>query len=143
MEKRVYIIFFDLSYAIPTGKATTCGAETRPAWLTNAEKGKQMVKIRLKRTGTKNWISFRVVVCDIRSQRDGYMVEELGYYDPRRSDEKLNVERLEYWVSKGAQMSETVESIYKRAKDGKSKVRGVPDAKPRKKNFKKNAEAAS
>ena len=64
-----------------------------------------MVKIRLKRTGGKNWISFRIVVCDIRAQRDGRMLEELGYYDPRRSDEKLDVARLEYWVGNGAIMS--------------------------------------
>ena len=79
-----------------------------------------MVKIRLKRTGGKNWISFRIVVCDIRAQRDGRMLEELGYYDPRRSDEKLDVARLEYWVGNGAIMSETVKDIYDRAKAGKS-----------------------
>ena len=102
-----------------------------------------MVKIRLKRTGGKNWISFRVVVCDIRSQRDGYMLEELGYYDPRRSDEKLNVERLEYWLQNGAKMSETVADIYNRAKEGKSKKYGVADSYTKKKNFKKAAEAES
>ena len=77
-----------------------------------------MVKIRLKRTGGKNWISFRIVVCDIRKQRDGKMVEELGYYDPKHSDEKVNTERVEYWVSQGAQMSDTVKDIYARAKAG-------------------------
>ena len=102
-----------------------------------------MVKIRLKRTGGKNWISFRIVVCDIRSQRDGYMLEELGYYDPRRSDEKLNVERLEHWLQNGAKMSETVADIYNRAKEGKSKKYGVADAYTKKKNFKKAAEAES
>lgn len=96
-----------------------------------------MVKIRLKRTGAKNWISFRIVVCDIRKQRDGKMVEELGYYDPRRSDEKLDIGRIEYWISQGAQMSETVADIYKRAKDGKSKLYGQPDPYTKKKNFKK------
>ena len=98
-----------------------------------------MVKIRLKKTGAKNWISFRIVVCDIRKQRDGKTVEELGYYDPRRSDEKLNVERLEYWVSQGAQMSDTVSSIYNRAKNDTSKVYGQPDPYTKKKNFKKDA----
>ena len=100
-----------------------------------------MVKIRLKKTGGKNWISFRIVVCDVRTQRDGYMLEELGYYDPKHSDEKLNVERLEYWVGQGAQMTETVVDIYNRAKDGKSKKYGVADAYTKKKNFKKAAEA--
>lgn len=101
-----------------------------------------MVRIRLKRTGGKNWISFRVVVCDIRSSRDGYMVEELGFYDPRQSNEKIDVARTEYWISKGAQMSETVADIYKRAKEGKSKVRGVADPYTKKKNFKADKKAA-
>ena len=102
-----------------------------------------MVRIRLKKTGAKNWISFRIAVCDIRSARDGYMVEELGYYDPKHSDEKIDVERTEYWISKGAQRSDTVKDILARAKAGKSKVRGVPYAKPRKKNFKKSGEEAA
>ncbi len=101
-----------------------------------------MVKIRLKRTGAKNWISFRVVVCDIRKQRDGIMLEEVGYYDPRRSDEKIDVERVEYWVGQGALMSETVKDIYDRAKNGKSKQYGVADAYTKKKNFKKDAKEA-
>lgn len=101
-----------------------------------------MVKIRLKRTGAKNWISFRIVVCDIRKQRDGITLEELGYYDPRRSDEKLDVARLEYWTSQGAQMSETVKDIYDRAKNGTSKKYGEPDAYTKKKNFKKQAKEA-
>ena len=100
-------------------------------------KENQMVKIRLKRTGAKNWISFRIVVCDIRKQRDGKMLEELGYYDPRRSDEKLNMDRIEYWISQGAIMSETVADIYKRAKAGTPKVYGQPDSYTKKKNFKK------
>ena len=101
-----------------------------------------MVKIRLKKTGAKNWISFRVVATDIRSSRDGYTLETLGYYDPKKSDEKVNVERIEYWLKNGAQMSETVADIYKRAKDGKSKVRGAADPYTKKKNFKKDAAAA-
>ncbi|MBO5759970.1 MAG: 30S ribosomal protein S16 [Lentisphaeria bacterium] len=96
----------------------------------------------MKKTGGKNWISFRVVVCDVRSSRDGYMVEEVGFYDPRQSNEKIDVERVEYWISQGAQMSDTVADIYKRAKEGKSKVRGVADPYTKKKNFKKEAAEA-
>ena len=70
-----------------------------------------MVRIRLKKTGAKNWISFRVVATDIRSSRDGYTLETLGFYDPKQSNEKLDVERTEYWLSQGAQMSETVADI--------------------------------
>ena len=112
----------------------------RKSGITGNEETNKMVKIRLKRTGGKNWISFRIVVCDIRKQRDGKMVEELGYYDPKHSDEKLNSERLEYWVSQGAQMSETVQDIYARAKAGTSKVAGQADPYTKKKNFKKDAE---
>ena len=101
-----------------------------------------MVRIRLKKTGAKNWISFRVVVCDIRKQRDGDMIEEIGYYDPKHSDEKLNVERLEYWVAQGAKMTETVETIYKRAKDGKSKTAGQADPYTKKKIFGKDKKGA-
>ena len=101
-----------------------------------------MVKIRLKKTGAKNWVSYRVVAADVRSSRDGYTLETLGYYDPKKSDEKVNVERIEYWVSQGAQMTETVADIYKRAKEGKSKVRGVADSYTKKKNFKKGAPQA-
>ena len=101
-----------------------------------------MVKIRLKKTGAKNWISFRIVVTDIRTARDGKVLEEVGYYDPRHSDEKVDVAAIEGWVAKGAQMSETVESIYRRAKDGKSKVSGVADAFKKKKVFKKGAAGA-
>lgn len=100
-----------------------------------------MVKIRLKKTGAKNWISFRIVVTDIRTARDGKVLQEVGYYDPRHSDEKVDVAAIESWLAKGAKMSETVESIYRRAKDGKSKVKGVADAFKKKKVFKKGAAA--
>ena len=60
----------------------------------------------------------------------------------KQSNEKLDVERTEYWLSQGAQMSETVADIYKRAKEGKSKVRGVADPYTKKKNFKKEAAEA-
>ena len=78
------------------------------------------VKIRLKRTGAKNKPCYRIVVADARSQRDGRFIENLGYYDPRHEDEKINVERADYWLSVGAIPSETVTDIIKRAK-GESK----------------------
>jgi len=101
-----------------------------------------MVKIRLKKTGAKNWISFRIVVTDIRKARDGKVLEQLGYYDPRHSDEKVDVAAIEKWVGQGAIMSPTVESIYRRAKDGKSKVKGAPDVNKKKKTTKKQKVAA-
>ncbi|MEI6056206.1 MAG: 30S ribosomal protein S16 [Lentisphaerota bacterium] len=74
------------------------------------------VKIRLKRTGAKNKPSYRVVVADARSQRDGKIIENLGHYDPRHQDEKIDVVRADYWIANGAQPSETVSDIILRAK---------------------------
>ena len=75
------------------------------------------VKIRLKRIGAKNKPAFRIVVADSRSPRDGKFIEELGTYLPRKKGDKftLNLDRAKYWVSKGAQPSETVASFIKKA----------------------------
>jgi small subunit ribosomal protein S16 len=75
------------------------------------------VKIRLKRVGAKNKPAFRIVVTDGRSPRDGKFIEELGTYLPRKKSDKftLDLERANYWVSKGAQPSETVASFIKKA----------------------------
>ncbi len=74
------------------------------------------VKIRLKKTGTRNNPCFRIVVADARRQRDGRVIENLGLYDPKKDHEQINVERADYWVSQGAQPTETVAGIIKRAK---------------------------
>ena len=74
------------------------------------------VKIRLRRTGCNNCISFRVVATDSRSPRDGKFLETLGWYDPKREGEnyKLDWERVSYWTSRGAQWSETVASLVRK-----------------------------
>ena len=76
----------------------------------------------MKRIGAKNAPVFRIVVADSRSPRDGKFIEELGTYHPRKKGEKftLDLERAKYWVSKGAQPSETVASFIKKA--GKTAV---------------------
>ena len=68
------------------------------------------VKIRLKRIGAKNSPVYRVVVADTRSPRDGKCIEEIGTYQPQQAgvNFKLNLERVDYWVSVGAQPSATV-----------------------------------
>lgn len=76
------------------------------------------VRIRLKRTGSKNNSCFRVVVVDQRATRDGKSIEELGFYDPRHKEEKIDLERVGYWVGNGAQPSETVARIIERAQGG-------------------------
>jgi small subunit ribosomal protein S16 len=75
------------------------------------------VKIRMKRIGTKNTPVFRIVVADGRSPRDGKFIEELGTYQPLKKGDNftLNLDRARYWVSKGAQPSDTVASFIKKA----------------------------
>ena len=75
------------------------------------------VKIRMKRVGTKNTPVFRIVVADSRSPRDGKFIEELGTYHPLKKGDNfsLDLERAKYWLSKGAQPSETVASFIKKA----------------------------
>jgi small subunit ribosomal protein S16 len=74
------------------------------------------VRIRLKRFGTKKKPHRRIVVCDKRRARDGKTIEEIGYYDPSRVPPVAVVDkdRAKYWLSKGAQPSETVRSILKK-----------------------------
>ena len=74
-----------------------------------------MLSIRLKRVGTTKKPHYRVVVADSRAWRDGRFVEVLGHYDPRKSPAvvKIDAERTEYWIGKGAQPSETVRSLLK------------------------------
>ena len=71
----------------------------------------------MKRVGTKNTPVFRIVVADARSPRDGKFIDELGTYQPLKKGDNvtLNLERAKYWVSKGAQPSETVASFIKKA----------------------------
>ena len=78
------------------------------------------VKIRLRRTGAKNAACHRIVVADSRSPRDGRFIEIIGVYDPRHEFEKIDLERVGYWVSNGAIPSPTVNAIIKRAREGKS-----------------------
>ena len=75
------------------------------------------VKIRMKRIGAKNAPVFRIVVADGRSPRDGKFIEEIGTYLPRKKGDNftLNLERAKYWLSKGAQPSDTVASFIKKA----------------------------
>ena len=75
------------------------------------------VKIRMKRVGTKNTPAFRIVVADSRSPRDGKFIEEIGTYQPLKKDGNfvINMERATYWVSQGAQPSDTVASFLRKA----------------------------
>jgi small subunit ribosomal protein S16 len=76
-----------------------------------------MVKIRLYRTGTTNRPYYRVVAVDHRKKRQGRVLANLGTYDPRgggRSD--LDLPAVERWLSRGAQLSDTVRSLVKKSR---------------------------
>ena len=82
------------------------------------------VSIRLRREGTKNSPYYKVVVADRRSPRDGKFIEIIGAYDPKKPDHNstLKIDRVEYWISKGAQPSDTVRSLIKQNKKATTTV---------------------
>lgn len=69
-----------------------------------------MVRIRLRRTGARNQPSYRVVVADSRSPRDGLVIETLGFYNPLPDPEEvvIDAEKARFWLQRGAQPSEPV-----------------------------------
>ncbi len=77
------------------------------------------VRLRLKRMGRRHRPYYRVTAVDGRKPRDGRVIEELGSYDPLLADESkqitLNRERIDYWISVGAQPSETVAGLIRRS----------------------------
>ena len=79
-----------------------------------------MVIVRIARGGSKKRPFYSINVCDSRCRRDGRFIERIGYYNPMAAGQavRLNVnqERLAYWQSQGAQLSETVARLVKEAK---------------------------
>jgi small subunit ribosomal protein S16 len=75
-----------------------------------------MLKIRLKRYGRKKYPTYRLVLMNDHTRRDGRAIEELGYYNPINSITHLNIPRIMHRLSQGAQPSETVKHILKKAK---------------------------
>ncbi|HEY3602820.1 MAG TPA: 30S ribosomal protein S16 [Chthoniobacterales bacterium] len=76
------------------------------------------VSIRLRREGTTNRPYYKIVVTDSRSPRDGKFIEIIGNYDPKKAGDNstLKIDRAEYWISRGAQPSDTVRSLLKKNK---------------------------
>jgi len=76
------------------------------------------VSIRLRREGAKNRPYYKVVVADSRSPRDGKFIELIGTYDPKKTDHNstLKLDRIDHWISQGAQPSDTVRSLIKKNK---------------------------
>src|SRR5580765_3858385 len=77
------------------------------------------VKLRLKRMGRSHAAFFRLNAIESRAPRDGRVIEELGYYDPRNKDQGkqfvANLDRCKYWLDTGAIPSETVSSLLKKS----------------------------
>jgi small subunit ribosomal protein S16 len=75
-----------------------------------------MLVIRMRKMGSKKRPFFRVAVIDQRAARDGAFVEIVGHYNPRTKPAKVTIdrERIDYWVGKGAQLSDTVRTLLKR-----------------------------
>lgn len=74
-----------------------------------------MLAIKLMRTGAKKRPSYRVVVKEKQSKRDGAYLENVGTYDPTRqpAEIKLKMDRVRYWIEKGAQPTDTVDRLIK------------------------------
>ena len=76
-----------------------------------------MVKIRLRRMGAKKAPFYRIVVADSRYPRDGRFIEEIGFYNPvtAPAELKVDVDRAQAWIKTGAQPTETVRDLLKKA----------------------------
>jgi len=74
-----------------------------------------MVKLRLKRYGKKREVSYRIVAIQSSARRDGRPLEELGFYNPRTDETQLNVPAIVKRLQEGAQPTETVRSILRKA----------------------------
>jgi small subunit ribosomal protein S16 len=105
-----------------------------------------MVVIRLSRAGTKKVPFYHVVVADSRKPRDGRFIERLGFYDSvakgKSTRVELNKERIEYWISKGAQPSERVAHVLKEYTQF-ALTGTYPKKKSRKKPEKESAEQST
>src|SRR5262249_31085221 len=105
------------------------------------------VVIRLKRVGAKKDTAFRIVVADSRRARDGRFIAQLGFYDPqpREAQFKVDIEKAQYWLGVGAQASDQVRSLLKKAGVAMTKAAkkvtkaAAPKAKKAKGSAKKQA----
>ncbi len=82
-----------------------------------------MIKLRLKRFGKKREASFRLVVCNSTSRRDGRPLQELGFYNPRTKETRLDTEALRLRLSQGAQPTNAVRSLLEKGGLLEKKVR--------------------
>ena len=71
--------------------------------------------MRLTRTGAKKAPTYRVVVADSRSPRDGRFIEEIGFFNPRTDEIKIDAEKAQTWIKNGAQPTDTVRALLKKS----------------------------
>ena len=101
-----------------------------------------MVKIRLKRLGYKKNPIFRIIVINSREKREGKPVAQLGYYNPKSKELKLNKELALEWIKKGAQPTETVQYLINNSDENGALVRKeAPEAKKLSKKAQAKVEA--
>ena len=102
-----------------------------------------MVVVRLAKSGAKKNPYYFITVADSRKPRDGAFIERLGFFNPsaKGSEERMrfNVERLEHWISQGAQLSDKVKELAKDARLSPDDLQSKLDAKKEKRNQKKEA----
>ena len=106
-----------------------------------------MVVIRLSRGGAKKQPFYHIVAADRRNRRDGRYIEQLGYFNPQARGQAVRVsmdlQRVEYWLDKGAQMSERAEKILAEFRSGPEKREAQLAKKSAKKEAKKKAADAA
>ena len=102
-----------------------------------------MVRIRLARGGRKKKPFYRVVVAEITSPRDGRFIEKVGTYDPMTNPFSLNfkLDRIDYWLSVGAQPSETVERLLVHARKQAAEAAAAVPAAPAESSSAESSEA--
>ena len=102
-----------------------------------------MVVVRLAKSGAKKNPYYFITVADSRKPRDGAFIERLGFFNPsaKGSEERMrfNVERLDHWISQGAQLSDKVKELAKDARLSPEDLQSKLDAKKEKRNQKKEA----
>jgi small subunit ribosomal protein S16 len=81
-----------------------------------------MVKIRLRREGAKDRPFYRIVVADQRARREGAFIEVIGTHDPLKEEDqtKIDLEKVDKWIGNGAQPSDTVRSLIKKARQAEA-----------------------
>ena len=84
--------------------------------MSNKEKSFIMLKIRLFRTGKKNQPSYRIVVMEARSKRDGKYLEPLGFYQPKITPSifKIDKKRYDFWIERGAQPTDVIRRLVRK-----------------------------